>query len=421
MKKKQVLIFSLLVLLFIACNNISNNQAKTSDAEDSKTIKARDSLVFKLEKVADGLYAPLALENAHDGSGRIFIAEQAGRILILKNGELIKEPFLNIKSLLVPMENKYMDVGILGFAFHPDYKNNGRFFVHYSAPSKKGFDNKSVLAEFKVNANNPDKANPERKIILEVEQPESNHNGGNIAFDKKGYLYIGFGDGGGQGDAHGNPGNGQDLNQLLSKIIRIDVDHGNPYSIPKDNPFVGKEGRDEIWCYGLRMPWRISFDQKTGELFCGDVGQNLYEEVNIIEKGKNYGWRAMEGFHPFDSALYAKGGDFALPVIEYPHTEGISITGGYVYRGKQFPTMEGKYIFGDWAFKIFYMDKNEQQQWVKHDCKFEGKEDNKFDFRINSFGVNEEGEIYMVTQNEIGAINPSGVVYKISLANSNVE
>lgn len=421
MKKKQVLIFSFLVLLFIACNNISNNQAKTSDAENSKTIKARDSLVFKLEKVADGLYAPVALENAHDGSGRIFIAEQAGRILILKNGELLKEPFLNINSLLVPMENKYMDVGILGFAFHPDYKNNGRFFVHYSAPSKKGFDNKSVLAEFKVNANNPDKANPERKIILEVEQPESNHNGGNIVFDKKGYLYIGFGDGGGQGDAHGNPGNGQDLNQLLSKIIRIDVDHGSPYSIPKDNPFVGKEGRDEIWCYGLRMPWRISFDQKTGELFCGDVGQNLYEEVNIIEKGKNYGWRAMEGFHPFDSVLYAKGGDFALPVIAYPHTEGISITGGYVYRGKQFPTMEGIYIFGDWAFKIFYMDKNEQQQWVKHDCKFEGKEDNKFDFRINSFGVNEEGEIYMVTQNEIGAISPSGVIYKISLANSNVE
>jgi len=417
MKKKQALIFGLLVLLFINCNNISDKQGKAPDAENSKIIKAKDSLVFKLEKVADGLYGPLALENAHDGSGRIFIAEQAGRIMILKNGELLKEPFLNIKSLLVPMENKYMDVGILGFAFHPDYKNNGRFFVHYSAPSKKGFNNKSVLAEFKVNANNPDKANPERKIILEVEQPEENHNGGNIVFDKKGYLYIGFGDGGGQGDAHGTIGNGQDLNQLSGKIIRIDVDHGNPYSIPKDNPFAGKEGRDEIWCYGMRMPWRISFDEKTGELFCGDVGESKYEEVDIIEKGKNYGWRAMEGFHPFDSTLYAKGGDFALPVIEYPHPEGICIIGGYVYRGKQFPAMEGKYIFGDWAFKVFYMDKNAKQQWVKHDCKFEGKEDNKFDFRINSFGVDEAGEIYIVTQNEIGAISPSGVVYKISLAN----
>jgi glucose/arabinose dehydrogenase len=389
--------------------------------EDSKSIKAKDSLVFKLEKVADGLYAPLALENAHDGSGRIFIAEQAGRIMILKNGALLKEPFLNIRSLLVPMKNEYMDVGILGFAFHPHYKNNGRFFVHYSAPSNKGFDNKSVLAEFKVNANNPDKAHPEKKIILEVEQPEQNHNGGNIVFDKNGYLYIGFGDGGGQGDAHGTIGNGQDLNQLLSKIIRIDIDHGDPYSIPKDNPFVGKEGRDEIWCYGLRMPWRISFDEKTGELFCGDVGQNLYEEVNIIERGKNYGWRAMEGFHPFDSVMHAKGGDFALPVIEYKHPEGVSITGGYVYRGKQFPALQGKYVFGDWAFKVFYMDKNAKQQWVKHDCKFEGKSDNTFDFRINSFGVDEAGEIYMVTQNEIGAISPSGVVYRIMLADNNVK
>jgi glucose/arabinose dehydrogenase len=363
----------------------------------------------------------LALENAHDGSGRIFIAEQAGRIMIVKNGKLFKEPFLNIKSLLVPIKNEYMDVGILGFAFHPDYKTNGLFFVHYSAPSDKGYDNKSVLAEFKVNANNPDKANPERKIILEVEQPEQNHNGGNIVFDKNGYLYIGFGDGGGQGDAHGTVGNGQDLNQLLSKIIRIDIDHGNPYSIPKDNPFVGKEGRDEIWCYGMRMPWRISFDEKTGELFCGDVGQNLYEEVNIIERGKNYGWRAMEGFHPFDSVMHAKGGDFALPVIEYKHPEGISITGGYVYRGKQFPALQGKYVFGDWAFKVFYMDKNTKQQWVKHDSKFEGKSDNTFDFRINSFGVDEAGEIYMVTQNEIGAINPSGVVYRIMLADNNVK
>lgn len=418
MKQKQVLIFSLLVLLFTNCNNNSEKQSKAPVAEDSKSIEAKDSLVFKLEKVADSLYAPLALENAHDGSGRIFIGEQAGKIMVFKNGKVLKDPFLDIRSSLVPMKDQYMDVGLLGFAFHPDYKNNGRFFVHYSAPAKKGFNNKSVLAEFTVSATNPDKANPEGKVILELNQPEENHNGGNIVFDKKGYLYIGFGDGGGQGDAHGTIGNGQDLNQLSGKIIRIDVDHGKPYSIPKDNPFVGKEGRDEIWCYGMRMPWRISFDEKTGALFCGDVGQDHYEEVDIIEKGKNYGWRAMEGFHPYDSALYAKGGDFVLPVIEYPHPEGVSITGGYVYRGKQFPALEGKYIFGDWAFKVFYMDKNAKQQWVKHDCRFEGKTDNKFDFRINSFGIDESREIYMATQTEIGAINPSGVIYKIMLANS---
>lgn len=184
---KHLLIFSWPVLLLLSCNNITNNYKQTSI--NDTTVKAKDSLVFKLEKVAEVLFGPLALENAHDGTDRLFIAEQAGRIMVLKNGELLKEPFLNIRSLLVPIRNEYMDVGILGFGFHPDYKNNGRFFVHYSAPSKKRFDNTSVLAEFKADANNPDKAMAEPKIILEVEQPESNHNGGNIIFDKEGYLY----------------------------------------------------------------------------------------------------------------------------------------------------------------------------------------------------------------------------------------
>ncbi len=417
MKNKQLAFFAFFVLLCIGCNTNSDNDEKAVKDENSSPVKTGDSLVFQLDKVTDSLYGPVALENAHDGSGRIFIGQQAGRIMILKNGKLLKEPFLDINSLLVPMENKYMDVGLLGFAFHPDYKNNGRFFVHYSAPSKKGSNNKSVLAEFKVDPNDPDKASPQKKILLEVEQPEENHNGGNMVFDKKGYLYIGFGDGGGQGDAHGNPGNGQNLHQLLSKIIRIDVDHGDPYTIPKDNPFVGKDGRDEIWCYGMRMPWRLSFDEKTGELFCGDVGQDHYEEVDIIEKGKNYGWRAMEGFHIYDSALYARGGDFVPPLIEYPHTEGVSVIGGYIYRGSQYAAMEGKYIFGDWASRIFYMDKNEKQQWVKHNCKFEGRADTaQFDFTINSFGTDEKGEIYMVTQNKVGAISPTGVIYKIGLA-----
>jgi glucose/arabinose dehydrogenase len=164
------------------------------------------------------------------------------------------------------------------------------------------------------------------------------------------------------------------------------------------------------------MPWRLSFDRKTGELFCGDVGQNMYEEVNIIEKGKNYGWRAMEGEYAYDTTLYKKGGAYIPPVNYYSHPLGLSITGGYVYRGKQFPAMEGKYIFGDWAFKVFYLEKNANQQWIRQDCHFEGKADNTFEFRVNSFGIDEEGEIYIVTQDEIGAISPTGVVYKITLA-----
>lgn len=420
MKKIKLLNFCIPVLLFICCNNISANKEKAKKAFLSEPGSIKNALIFKLEKVADSLYGPVALENAHDGSGRIFVGEQAGKIRVIKNGKLLKEPFLDIRSLLVPMKNEFMDVGLLGFAFHPDFKNNGRFFVHYSTPSaRKGFDNKSVLAEFKVSAGNPDKADTNRVILLEVEQPEENHNGGNIVFDKQGYLYIGFGDGGGQGDAHGSLGNGQNLNQLLGKIIRIDINHKKPYTIPADNPFVGKAGRGEIWSYGMRMPWRISFDQKTGELFCGDVGQNIYEEVDIIEKGKNYGWRAMEGFHIYDTALYKKGGKFTLPLIEYAHPEGVSITGGYVYRGKQYPAMEGKYIFGDWAFKVFYMEKNEQGKWLKKDCQFEGKDNNTFNFRVNSFGEDESGELYMVTQDTIGAIDPSGIIYKVAAENKN--
>jgi glucose/arabinose dehydrogenase len=411
--------FCIPALLIIFCNNVVGEKGKVKKVVFLESATMKDTLIFKLQKVVDSLYGPVALENAHDGSGRIFIGEQAGKIRVIKNGKLLKEPFLDIRSLLVSMKNEFMDVGLLGFAFHPDYKRNGRFFVHYSTPSdKKGFDNKSVLAEFKVSSANPDKADTKHLTLLEVEQPEENHNGGNIIFDKKGYLYMGFGDGGGQGDAHGKFGNGQNLNQFLGKIIRIDVNHKKPYAIPADNPFVGKPGRDEIWSYGMRMPWRISFDRKTGELFCGDVGQNLYEEVDIIRKGQNYGWRAMEGFHIYDSSLYKKGGHFALPVIEYKHPEGVSITGGYVYRGRRFPAMEGKYIFGDWAFKVFYMEKNEKG-WVKKDCYFEGKDNNTFNFRINSFGEDESGEIYMVTQGQIGAIDPSGVIYKISAVNLN--
>ncbi len=373
-----------------------------------------DSLVFTLEKMADSLYAPLAIENAHDGSGRLFIGEQAGEIRVIKNGKLLTEPFLDIRNMLVPMRNEYMDVGLLGFAFHPDYKNNGRFFVHYSAPSKKGFDNTSVLAEGKVSPSNPDKADTSWSILLEVEQPESNHNGGNIVFGKDGYLYLGFGDGGGQGDKHGKIGNSQDLEQLLGKIIRIDIDKEKPYSIPADNPFVNKDGRDEIWSYGFRMPWRISFDRKTGELFCGDVGQDEYEEINIVEKGKNYGWRAMEGFHIYDSVLYDSSKDYVLPIAEYKHPEGISITGGYVYRGKQYPDLDGTYLFSDWAFKMYYLTRD-GTQWTKRNCRFENKTDNVFTFRINSYGEDENGEVYVAIQEQIGAISPTGSIYKIGV------
>ena len=398
-----------ILLLIAGCGQHSPSPAISGNASLS------DSLVFSLRKVADGLDGPVALENAHDGSNRLFVGEQAGRIMIMVNGKVLPRPFLNIRRSLVTMKNEYMDVGLLGFAFHPDFVHNGRFFVHYSAPPAiKGFDNKSVLAEYHVSATDPDSAVSEGKIILTVDQPEENHNGGNIVFDEKGYLYLGFGDGGGQHDQHEASGNGQNLNQLLGKIIRIDVDHGFPYSIPADNPALG--GRKEIWCYGMRMPWRIAFDRQTHQLFCGDVGQDRYEEIDILEKGKNYGWRAMEGFHIHDSTLALNGKVYTPPIAEYQHPEGVSVTGGYVYRGTTYPAMNGLYIFGDWAFKLFYLQQDSSGKWSRHNCPVQGYEGNKFNFRINSFGEDEKGEIYAVTQDSVGAISPTGVIYAIGLA-----
>src|ERR1044071_9295748 len=201
MWKYFLLISAMTVFIFCGCGEGSESATQNNIHPDS--------LVFTIDTIAKGLFAPLAIENAHDGSGRLFVGEQAGKIMVLKNGAVLPEPFIDIRRLLVPMRNEYMDVGLLGFAFHPDYKNNGRFFVHYSAPSKKGFDNTSILAEGKVSATNPDKAVDSLVTLLQVEQPESNHNGGNIVFDKDGFLFLGFGDGGGQGDQHGKIGNSQ--------------------------------------------------------------------------------------------------------------------------------------------------------------------------------------------------------------------
>lgn len=412
----QVLGICMLMVIYSSCESSSGRPNTAAQQNGQVQMDHGDQLIFKLEKISDSLDGPIALENAHDGSGRLFVGEQGGQIRIIKNGRLLKEPFLDIRSSLVHMENKYMNVGLLGFAFHPGFKHNGRFFVHYIAPdNKKGVANKSVLEEFHVSRTNPDKAEPTGRVILEVEQPGENRNGGNIVFGKDGCLYMGFGDGGDIGSPHPATGNSQDLSQLLGKIIRIDIDHGYPYRIPKDNPFAGKKARPEIWAYGFRMPWRISCDAKTGEFFCGDVGESTYEEVDMVRKGGNYGWKAMEASHVHDTALYDKGGHFIPPIAEYKHPAGVCLIGGYVYRGNEYPALQGKYIFADWSGKMFYLEK-EGLQWTLNDCRFEGKPDNQFPFRINSFGEGEDHALYMVTQNEIGALSPTGVIYKVTAA-----
>jgi glucose/arabinose dehydrogenase len=367
-------------------------------------------------EVASGLMAPVSMAHAGDKSGRLFVCEQTGRIRIVRSGKLIDRPFLDLSSKLDDIGKVYSEKGLLGLAFHPQYKRNGRFFVYYSAPSaEKGSDHKSVLAEYRVLAADPDQADINSQfVIMEIQQPESNHNGGQIEFGPDGMLYIGLGDGGGAGDQHGTIGNGQDLGTVLGKILRIDVDKNRPYAVPADNPFIGrKEVKKEIWAYGLRNPWRFSFDRATGKLYCGDVGQHKWEEINVIEKGKNYGWRIMEGNHCYDPESGCRQNGLELPVGEYAHDRGISVTGGYVYRGKKVPALSGKYIFGDWKGAMFYLEFAGGKHTL-HNLMIAGRKNNDLRLNINSFGEDENGELYILTQKFTGSFTSNGAVHLIT-------
>lgn len=291
--------------------------------------------------IADGLRNPVVITHAGDGSGRLFIAEQPGRIWIFAGSELLSEPFLDLRASISYGGER----GLLGLTFHPNHRENGLCFVHYSDASGD-----SVISQFRV-TDDPDRADPaSERVLLTIEQPFANHNGGQLAFGPDRYLYLGLGDGGGAGDPLGA---GQRLSTLLGKLLRIDVDRGDPYAIPEDNPFLKTpDARAEIWAYGLRNPWRMSFDRETGLLWAGDVGQNRLEEVSIIERGGNYGWKTMEGSRCFDPETGCDRSGLTLPVWEYSHSAGCSITGGYVYRGDAIPALHGWYVYSDYCTGI---------------------------------------------------------------------
>jgi glucose/arabinose dehydrogenase len=331
--------------------------------------------------VATGLKAPLGVTNAGDGSGRLFILEQAGVIRIFQEDNLLPTPFLDIHTRVLSGGER----GLLGLAFHPDYSQNGYFYVNYT-----NLQGNTIIARFQVSANDPNRADPasEKRLIF-VQQPFANHNGGEVTFGPDGYLYLGLGDGGSQGDPNNH---GQSLNTMLGKILRIDVNNGDPYAIPPDNPFKGK-GKAEIWAYGLRNPWRFSFDRLTGDLYIGDVGQNLWEEIDFLPAGSpggtNFGWNYMEGFHPYGDRTPPQGLTLTPPVAEYSHEFGCAVTGGYVYRGKQLPEWQGVYLFGDYCSGIVWgllrsADGTWQQKQLYQNVG-----------RISSFGEDEAGEIYL--------------------------
>ncbi|MBA3647675.1 MAG: PQQ-dependent sugar dehydrogenase [Chitinophagales bacterium] len=406
MKKVNINAIGILFLIFISCS-FRNEKKGVSNAADSSI-----SYGVTLKLIASGLEGPIGMAVPADKSGRLFVVEQAGTVRIIKNGQLLTTPFINISSKLDKLSGSYSEKGLLGMACHPDFKTNGKFYLYYSAPPfQKNMDNTSIIAEY-TGSPNADLATNSERILFKIDEPESNHNGGQLVFGPDGYLYAGVGDGGGAGDHHGSTGNGQNINTLLGKILRIDINAATGPVAPGDNPFVNKSGQDEIFAYGLRNPWRFSFDRTTGRLFCADVGQNDYEEVDIIERGKNYGWRIMEGSHCYNPSHNCNTQGLIFPIHEYDHTVGKSIIGGFVYRGTKYPEMEGKYIFGDWTGKIFVLVQQPATgSWERRDLAI-ASADLKNNFYINSFGEDENGELYVLGQNGIGP-KKSGVVYRL--------
>jgi glucose/arabinose dehydrogenase len=397
--KSRILFLLFCVSLIFGCSGKrSENQVATVSSSGND-----DTLEVQLIEIQKKLTAPVFM--THAGDDRLFVVEQRGVIKIMKNEKVIADPFLDISSK-VDAGKGYSEKGLLGLAFHPDYKNNGRFFVYYSSPfNQSRYDHKSVVAEYKEDPQNPDKAATNEKIILEIPQPESNHNGGMIAFGPDGYLYIASGDGGGAGDRHGKLGNAQDMSSLLGKMLRIDVDSGNPYSIPPDNPFLKeKNARPEIYALGLRNPWRFSFDSKTGEIFCGDVGQNEWEEIDIIRKGGNYGWRIYEAFEVFDKQQTKE--NLIFPIHHYPRSVGILVIGGYVYRGES-KVHQGTYFFADWNGKVFSL--------VKKNGKWQREIVNTGDYTVNSLGEDQKGNLYILAQRETGPHSETGIIYRLGM------
>ena len=342
--------------------------------------------------IASGLNQPVAL--THAGDTRLFITQQIGTVMVYDALGLRATPFLDIRSIVLSGGER----GLLSVAFHPRYRDNGFFFVYYT---NKNGDNS--VARYQVSANDPDRADPASgTILLTIPHPDfANHNGGQLQFGPDGYLYIGTGDGGSGGDPSNHA---QDLTQLLGKLLRIDVDHGLPYTIPASNPFFGHgNARNEIWAYGLRNPWRFSFDRSTGELWIGDVGQDTYEEVDLQPAtsigGENYGWRKMEGFHCFNPSTNCTDPSFTMPILEYTHAQGAcSITGGYRYRGTQIPSLKGAYLYGDYCTGSIWTATQTNGVWTSKTLF-------TTTIRISSFGEDVSGELYVMDV-------AKGIVYK---------
>lgn len=375
-KKNDTHPLFLVFLLFAFCADTPRENDDTPAAY--KPVEAFPKLSFT---------RPVDLQHPPDNSNRIFVVEQAGIIYGFPNSREASE-----KKTLLDIREKVDDQGneegLLGLAFHPDFKTNGYFYVNYTAANP----NRTVISRYKVSSSDAGHADTgSETILLTFEQPYSNHNGGQVSFGPDGYLYIAVGDGGSGGDPHDN---GQNRSTLLGTILRIDVnkgENGKAYGIPADNPFVKNNNgyREEIYAYGLRNPWRFSFDTANDRLWTGDVGQNAYEEIDIVEKGGNYGWNTMEGKHCFEPKDDCDRSGLKLPIYEYGRGEGLSVTGGFVYRGPSIKSLQGKYIYADYATRRVWALEHANLNHPVNTQLFEA------DFNISSFGVDQNNELYL--------------------------
>ena len=382
---------ALLATLFPAPAAAAPRPVPATDGQVAPGLTADDIV---LTPVVSDLERPVYITSARDGTGRTFIVEQGGTILVRKNGVVLPTPLLDISDLVTQGGGEQ---GLLGLVFHPSFKTNRKFYVNYTNRSGD-----TVIREYKTSTSNPDRTDPTSpRTILKVDQPYDNHNGGMLAFGPGGYLYIGLGDGGGADD----PGNrAQNTGTLLGKMLRINVNGKTStrgYLIPGSNPYVGRTGRDEIWQIGLRNPWRFSFDRRTGTMWIGDVGQGSYEEIDRAVhtstgsgRGYNWGWRVMEGRHCHIPSSGCNTSGKVLPIIEYTQESNgrCAVTGGYVYRGSRIPALVGYYVYGDfcsgeiWAIRA-------GSSYPPERITLAGAASGR---RISSFGESATGELFVV-------------------------
>jgi len=421
----------------------------------------------ELQEVAAGFTSPVGMTTAPDASGRRFVIDQVGLIhIVTAAGAVLPTPFLDVRSQLVTLSTNYDERGLLGLAFHPDYATNGKFYVYMSVPLRvgapAGYNHTARIAEFTVSGD-PNVADlASQRTVLEVDKPQGNHNGGTLAFGPDDdYLYVSLGDGGGANDngaghvddwyAVNGGGNGQDVTQnLLGSILRLDVDGPAPYGIPADNPFVGRDGMDEVYAYGFRNPWRFSFDSGGDhDLLVGDAGQNLWEEVSSVELGGNYGWNVMEGTHCFSTAApgasletcptavgagHPDTGDPLLgPVIEYGHPAvaggfGLVVVAGQMYRGTLNPELSGRYLFADWSDsfgapsgQLFVAQPRASGLWSFETLPLLGSPNGTIARYILAFGEDASGEVYVLTTDNAGPSGTTGRMFRIEPVETAVE